>query len=257
MAAFGYGNVKDRAFVAFERELDDGAWKDIATNAYDATAKDNASVLLNAPLPVLWKMRLRLGIAAVIAALAAPPLTALDDAWDASERRLFHRIAVGIDDPNRAVRDAADRLFTGLLAGTGTGQTQLDYDAEVDFGRHQIALTQEGAPLATDAKKMKLGDALGDIEKTTEALAKALGRGKGEKRKSPSLQLRNAVAECAASFNAVHDALAWMMGRTPKGLDRDRLEALLLPLEALLARNRAAVVETPAEPEAAPEEKPG
>ena len=239
MAAFGYGNVKDRAFVAFERELDDGAWKDIATDAYDASAKENASVLLNAPLPVIWKLRLRMGIASVLATLAAPNLGVLDNTWDASQRRLFHRIAVGIDDPNLAVRNAADRLFAGLLAGTGTAQTQLDYDAEVDFGRQQIALTREGSPLAADAKKLKLGDTLEDIDKATEALAKALGRGKGEKRKSPSHQLRKAVSECASSFNGVHDDLAWMIERTPKGVERDRLEALLMPLEALLTRNPA------------------
>lgn len=34
MVAYGYGSVPDRAFVAFDRELDDGAWKDISTSGY-------------------------------------------------------------------------------------------------------------------------------------------------------------------------------------------------------------------------------
>ncbi len=254
MATFGYGNVKDRGFVAFERELSDGTWNEIATDAHDEPAKQNAATLLNAPQPVIWKLRLRGGIAGVLAALGATSLSVLDGRWDAAQRRLFHRIAVGIDDENLSVRDAADRLHAGLLTGTGIAQTLLDYDAEVDFGRHQISLTQEGGPLAADAKKLKLTDALADVEKTTEALAAALGRAKGEKRKSPSRKLRDAVAECAASFNLVHEDIAWFIARTPKGPERDRLEALLAPLEALLARNPgSSTAETAPTPEPAPE----
>jgi hypothetical protein len=249
MAARGYGNVPDRAFIAFERELEDSAWKSISTKKYDEPAKESAAALLNADPPVVWKVRLRSGIGAVLAALGAPALNTLDNAWDAAQRRLFHRIAAGIDDENRDVRDAADRLLAGLLSGTGTAQTQLDCNAEVDFGRHQIKLTTGGGHLAADAKKLKLADALADVQKTTEALAKALGRSSGEKRKPPSRQLRDAVAECAASFNAVHDDLAWFISRTPRGSERDHLEALLAPFEALLARTTAAPVASPA-PEA-------
>jgi hypothetical protein len=150
------------------------------------------------------------------------------------------------------VRDAADRLLAGLLSGTGTAQTQLDCNAEVDFGRNQIKLTTEGGHLAADAKKLKLADVLADVAKTTEALAKALGRSSGEKRKPPSRQLRDAVAECAASFTAVHDDLAWFISRTPKGPDRDHLEMLLAPLEALLARTTPAASAAPPMPETAP-----
>jgi hypothetical protein len=227
MAIFGYGNVPDRAFVAFERELEEGAWKDVSTKKYEEPAKDSAAALLNAPQSVVWKLRLRFGIASVVAALGAPSLAALDDAWDAAQRRLFHRIAAGVDDEDRAVRDAADRLRAQLLAGTGTAQTQMDYDAEVDFGLQQLALTQEKGPLAADARKVKLDGALADVKKTTEALAQGLGRSTGGKRKPPSKQLRDAVAECAAAFNAVHDELSWFIGRTPNGAERDGLTALL------------------------------
>jgi hypothetical protein len=263
MAAFGYGSVRDRAFVAFERELEESAWKDISTKQYDEPAKDSAAALLAAPQPVVWKLRLRFGIASVVAALGAPSLGVLDEAWDAAQRRLFHRIGAGVDDADRAVRDAADRLREQLLAGTGTAQTQMDYDAEVDFGRQQIALTQEKGPLAADAKKLKLEGALADVEKTTEALAQGVGRRTGGKRRPPSKRLRDAVAECAAAFNAVHDELSWFLRRTPKGAERDSLEALLAPLEALLSRNAPAaptpVAPAPAAPEpppASPEDDP-
>jgi hypothetical protein len=258
MASFGYGSVPDRAFVAFERDLEEGAWKEIATKKYDESGKENAALLLAAPQPVVWKLRLRWSIGGVVAALGASSLTVLDEAWDAAQRRLFHRIAASVDDEDRAVRDAADRLRAQLLSGMGTGQTQLDYDAEVDFGRQQIALTQGNGPLTADVKKCKLGDALADVAKTTDALAKGLGRGSNEKRKPPSRRLRDAVADCAGAFNAVHDEIDWFVSRTPAGPERDGLLALLAPLEALLARNPpGGIAAEPAQPEPpAQEDKP-
>lgn len=267
MAGLGYGSVNDRAFVAFADELEEGAWKDIVTKKYEEAGKESAAALLAAPQPVVWKLRLRFGIGAVLAALGAPALAALDNAWDASQRRLFHRIATGIDDKDRTVRDAADRLAARLLLGTGTAQTQLDYDGEVDFGRNQIALTQSGA-LAADVKKLKLEDALADIKKTTEDLAEGLGRSGGAKRKAPSKLLREAVAECAASFNAIHEQIGWFLRRTANGAERDTLTALLAPLEALLSRSGpvttspspADLPDTPSPapeaPPAAPDRKP-
>lgn len=59
MAGYGYGNVADRALVAFDRELEEGAWKDVSTGSYEDAAKQNAALLLTAPLPVVWKLQLR------------------------------------------------------------------------------------------------------------------------------------------------------------------------------------------------------
>lgn len=269
MASFGYGNIPARGFVSFERELDEAPWKEIATKKYEEAAKDDASTLLDAPQLVIFKLRLRFGIAQVIAALGATPLTKLDQSWDATQRRLFHRIAVHVDDDDPAMRACADRLFAQLLSGTGTAQTKLDYDDEVDFGRNQIALTREGGALAADVKKLKLGDVLAEVATTTEALAKGLGRAGGGARKAPSRKLRDAVAECAAAFNAVHEGLSWFTARTPPGPDRDQLVALQAPLDRLLERHASVAVapaaggeEEPAdkpeeEPEKEPEEKPG
>lgn len=170
-----------------------------------------------------------------------------------TQRRLFHHIAIGADHENLAVRAAADRLRDQLLSGSGVAQTNLSCDEEVDFGRRQIALTREGGPLAEDSKKVKLTQVLADVEKATEALAQALGRGTGEKRKAPSKQIRDAVSECAAAFTGVHDDIAWFIGKTTPGAERDRLTALLAPLDALLARNeRAPATEPPASPQDTP-----
>lgn len=254
MASFGYGTVADRGFVGFERELDGGAWKAISTKKYEDDWEKGAALLLDAPHPVVWKLRLRRGIGAIVAALGTVPLTTLDAGWDAAQRRLFHRVAIGVDSEDPAVRAAADRARAQLLSGAGTAQTQLDYDDEVDFGRQQIKLTSDGGPLAADAKKLDLAGALSDVAKTTEALAKGLGRAEGGKRKPPSRQLREAVAACAASFTAVHEQIAWFISETPPGPERDHLASLLAPLDDLLARRAAPAVPAAA---AAPPKIPG
>jgi hypothetical protein len=246
MAAYGYTSVADRGFVGFDGELNQGAWAEIATQAHENAAKNNAAALLDAPRPVVWKLRLRWVIAELLGVLAAPTLESLDKTWDAAQRRLFHHIAIGVDNDDAAVRAAADRLRTNLLSGTGTAQTQLSYEDEVDFGRKQIALTGEGGPLHADAKKVKIGNALADVHKATDSLAQALGRSGGEKRKAPSKRLRDALAQCASTFNAVHDDLDWFIENTPAGANRDRLTALLSPLEKLLERVGPANTETPA-----------
>lgn len=105
-SGYGYASVADRGFVAFAEELDQEPWKGIATKKYEEAAKESASALLEAPLPVVWKLRLRLGIAGVLAALGAQSITALDAAWDSAQRRLFHRIAAAADDEDRALRAA-------------------------------------------------------------------------------------------------------------------------------------------------------
>lgn len=256
MATYGYRNVPDRGFVAFESELDEGAWKAVDVKKTEEAGKKSAASLLTAPQPVIWKLRLRWGIAGVTSALGAVSVAELDSAWDAAQRRLFHRIAAGVDDKNRDVRRAADRLRAQLLSGIGTAQTTLDYNAEVDFGRQQLALAQPPGPLSADAKKLKLDDVLRDVAATTQALATGLGRGTGGKRHAPSRQLRDALADCTAAFNGVHDDLAWFLARTPPGTERDRLEALQAPLVELLARHAQPTPQTEPEPEPAPVEPP-
>lgn len=258
MASFGYGNLTDRAYVGFEPVLEQDAWKSVVTQSYDSVTADNVAALMVAPLLVNYKLRLRLSIGSIIAALGATPLTQLDESWDGSQRRLFHRIAIHLDARDRDTRAAAERLSSQLLLGTGVAQTQLDFDAEVDFGRKQIALTQEGGPLAEDAKKLGLTDALAEVQAATEALAAGLGRDTAGGRKAPSRRLREALNECSAAFNAVHDGLAWLIDHAPPGPERDQLVALVTPLERLLERNAPAPVKeaTPAEPAKDPAKDP-
>ncbi len=265
-SGFGYANVADQGFVAFDRELNEAPWSSIATKKYDDAAKDSLAALRDAPLQVVWKIRLRRGIARVLAALGAKSIVDLDAAWDGAQRRLQLRIDLAAASEDASVRAAAEELREQLLVGpSGTAQIIWNFDDEIDFGRTQIARTQPGEPLAAAVKKLKLEPELSDIAKKTEALAEGFGRGTGEKRRTPSKQVRAAMTDCIAAFNAVHNDLVWLRNETSSGPDRDLLTALLAPLEALLSRNTPAAAKEagPAAPEAlaapappAPDTKP-
>jgi hypothetical protein len=237
MPGFGYSYVTDKAFVAFLHDLSEGAWKDVSITKHDKPDRQLAPAMLDASHPVIWKLRIAWAIASLKDALGSATLDKLDADWDSAQRRLHHQLGALAEDKKADVREAAGRLQGLLLQGGGTGQTSFDYDAEVDFGREQIQLTKEGQA-AADVKKLKLGDLLKDIATTTEALAKGLGRTAGGKRPAaPSARTRDAIGECTAAFNGVHDDIAWFVAHTSNGPARDHLTALQAPFEALLARN--------------------
>lgn len=255
--AQGYSAVTDSGFIGFAADLQRGAWGDIHTKKWEGGAEESAAALLEAPTLVTLKLLLRGSIGRLLVALGATSLIELDAAWDSSERRLFHRIAEARDSEDPSVRSAADRLAAGLLPPSGgTEHTNYDLDSEVDFGQKQIALTSEGGPLHADMKKTKLESALADVKKTTEALAKGVGRLVGEKRKSRSVKVREALSDCVTSFNAVHETLHQLASNTPKGPGRDQITSLLEPLDQLLSRHvrgpSAADAVTPAPAEEAP-----
>ena len=261
MTAFGYSYVSDKAFVAFSHDLSEGAWKSVSIAKYDTPDQLLLSFAHDAPLPVLWKLRITWVLASLKHALGSGKLDELDGAWDSVQRRIHHRLAENEESRDGEVRQAATRLRARLLDGGTTGQTMFGYDEEVDFGRQQVELAKE-AQVASDIKKLKLGELLTEIAEATEALAKGTGRKAGMKRAgAPSAQQREAVTACSAAFNGVHDDIAWFIEHTPSGPERDRYTQLQAPFEALLARNppRGAAAKAAVEvtaPAAAPADKP-
>jgi hypothetical protein len=237
MSGYGYSYVTDKAFVAFAHNLGQGAWRNVSIAGYEGEGKMLDAAALDAPHPVLWKLRISLVITALKVALGSGKLDVLDAGWDSSERRLHFRLAERADDTDAEVRAAAERLRRKLLKGKGTEQTVHDFDAEVDFGRQQLELAKEAA-IAADIKKLKVDDLLHDIERATEALAVGLGRQGGARRTGlASVQQRDALAACTSAFNGVHDHIAWFLANTPNGPARDLLTELEAPFAALLARN--------------------
>ncbi|WP_437711440.1 hypothetical protein WMF45_40315 [Sorangium sp. So ce448] len=263
MAAYGYSFVTDKAFSAFARDLEQGAWKGVSIDKYDVPNRVPAALLIEAPRPVVWKLRARWSIAALDEALgvaSAAVLAELDTEWDTAQRALHLFLASAAESKDPAQRDAAVRLRGALLAGAGTEQTQYAYDAEVDYGWHQVAVAGK-APLAADVKKVGAGAYLKRVEEATEALARGLGRTSGQKRAvARSKRIREAVAGCTQAFNAIHDDIGWLIEHTPSGKQRDMLQALHAPFLALLERSpqrapaAAAPEEDAAEEEAAKED---
>jgi hypothetical protein len=238
MAGYGYSYVTEKGFSAFAHDLNEGVWKEVSIKKYDTAGQKNAH-LPEAPRPVAWKVRAAWVIADLERALAGSSsevLQRLDTEWDSSQRALNFAIATGLEHQDLGHREAAGRLRVALLAGGGAEQTGYSYDEEVDFGRHQTAITSKG-PLAADAKKVGLGEHLERVRVATEALAAGLGREPGQKR-APirSRQLRDALTSCSAAFNAIHDEIAWLLDHTPPGEPHDKLEALHAPFLALLDR---------------------
>ncbi|WP_438031877.1 hypothetical protein [Sorangium sp. So ce204] len=238
MARYGYSFVPDRGFSAFSRDLDGGAWKDVSIKKYD-TPDRMPPQLVEAPRPVAWKLRATWCIAALDEALgiaSATELAALDAEWDAAQRALHHFVASAEEGEDAAVREAASRIRAVMLKGNGTEQTRLGYDPEVDFGRSQVAAAKRS--MEADLKKIGAGAHLKRIEKATEALARGIGRGGGEKRPGTrAKRLRAAISGCVTAFNAIHDEITWLLAHSaPGGKQRQQLEALHAPFLALLDR---------------------
>ncbi|WP_437951744.1 hypothetical protein WME98_13815 [Sorangium sp. So ce296] len=257
MASYGYSFVTDKAFSAFSRDLEQGAWKSVSIAKYDVPNRVPTALLLEAPKPVIWKARALWSIATLDEALgvaSAAALAELDTEWDAAQRALHLFLASAAESKDPAQRDAAVRLRGALLAGAGTEQTRYTYDAEVDYGWHQVAVAGK-APLAADVKKVGAGPHLRRVEEATEALAKGLGRSAGQKRAvARSKRIREAVAACTQAFNGIHDDIGWLIEHTPSGKQRELLEALHAPFLALLERSpqpqRGSAAAAPEEEEA-------
>ncbi|MFO0587874.1 MAG: hypothetical protein U0441_10060 [Polyangiaceae bacterium] len=239
-ALLGYSGVPNTGFVSFLRALEEGPWGAVSTKAWDSKKKDSDSSLLDAPLIVAFKLELRTAVLQLVDALGTPNLLALDEDWDSTQRRLSFRIAEARNAKDRAARAAADRVSSALLVNGGVAQTQLDLDGEVDFGWTQLHLVKNDPRVAADVKSLKMQDVIDDVEKSTNALAEALGRNKGKKRKSRSLKLKEALQGCVTAFNTVHQGLLLLLNTTPKGAAHDRISALVEPLEELLSRASSA-----------------
>lgn len=263
MSRYGYSYVTDRGFTSFARVLSEGAWKDISLKKYD-TESDTLfakSSLLESSLPVMWKLRATWSIRVLVRAMgvtSTDALIELDGEWDSAQRALNLALLVATEHREVDRRAAAERLRTALLLGSGTAQTQLSYEKEVDFGYSQLDLTGK-APLSADVKATGIKPHLERVRDATDALAMGLGRAPGQRRAGTrARRIREALVGCSTAFNMIHDQLAWTLEHTAPGNDRDLLEALQAPLLALLdrypprAKTATEEVEDDGEPEVAP-----
>ena len=236
MPSNGYSNVEDKGFVSFAGAFEEGAWKDISIKNHDSEDMLALSPFATTPVAVQWKLAGTWGIRTLVQAMSVANTVELDKEWDAAQRSFAASIASEEDHQDPEHRAAAGRLRTALLSGAGTIQTQLDLDGEFDFGQTQLLLVEAKA-LAADVKLTGLGPKLERIREATLALGKGIGREPGKNRaKARSLRIRDALQVCSGAFNGIHNGLVWAIAHTPSGSDRDTLEKLLEPFQALLDR---------------------
>ncbi len=235
--SYGYGSVTEQGFVGFERSLSEGAWRAVDVKGLaneDGTLERGVEKLGVLPMS---KLRVRDAIAVLVSTLAGSSAAGeLDDAWDRVQTRLDAHLALKATDDDEAVAAAARRCRGALLAGNGTAQTQYTLRKEVDFGRTQVRLAAT-KPLADDVALVGIAATIKRVAETTEALAKEVPEGAGDRPRGRYAQIRAAWNGCVAAFNGVHDDLAWILAHTPAGPERERVAELLAPFEALLEDN--------------------
>jgi hypothetical protein len=236
MARNGYGTVDDKGYVSFAGAFEEGAWKDISIKKHDSEEMIALSPFASTPAAIVWKLSGTWGIRRLVQAMSVGNSVELDNEWDSAQRSFSAGVASEEDHQDPAHRAAAGRIRTALLDGAGTGQTQYDIDKEYDFGKKQLRLAEE-KDLAADLKLTGLAPKLERIREATLALGEGTGREPGKNRaKARSLRIRDALQECSAAFNGIHDDLVWAIAHTASGPDRDKLEKMLEPFQALLDR---------------------
>lgn len=239
MPRHDFSIVTDKGFNAFLHDLDEGAWKDVSIKRYDTLGRMPLTLLLEAPRPVVWKVRATWAIMSLKYALgstSADRLDELDAEWESAQRDLVLALLGGIEHKDPARQRAASRLRDALGLGSGAPQAACGYDEEVALGRQQIAITASG-PLAEDVERLKLGGHRKSIHEATEALAEAIGRTSKQPRSAlRSRRVQEALSGCAVSFGVIHDELVWLLAHTPEGETKRHLHALREPFLALLER---------------------
>jgi hypothetical protein len=239
MPGYDFSIVTDKGFNAFLHDLAAGAWRDVSIKRYDTLSRMPSTLLIEAPRPVVWKVRATWAITTLKYALgstSAEMLDELDAEWDAAQRCLSLALSAALDRQDPAQRRAASRLLEAFRAGSGAEQSGYGYDEEVDFGRYQLAITESG-PLAEEAERLDLGEHRKRIHETTEALARAIGRTPKQARSSlRSRRVREALAGCATSFSVISEEMTWLLAHTPEGEAKRHLELLRAPFLALLDR---------------------
>jgi hypothetical protein len=247
VAKFGYFRVPDTAFVAFARDLAQGAWAAVASHPVPFTDPGFVASLMDAPLLVGLKARALYDIDFLSHCLliGVTETDRADNEWDTSQRLLHLDLAREELSPDLARRAAAQRLRVSLLKGGTTAQTRYSLDDEVDFGRYQgkTALNRE---VAADITLLELGARMTEIGERTETLATLIGRdARKGKRLSRSSKLRQATSTCVGTCSAIHDQLDWLLDRLPPDASREQLDALRAPFLDLLARHPKAPDEEP------------
>lgn len=234
MTSLSFAHVPEEGFQAFLHELSQGEWALIDTTSYEGANHTAAKSLVDAPLQIGWKLQIAWALGQLAHARSGADSAAEADLnWDGTQKRFAALVTAATHDLQPEKRAAGARLQKALLLGSGTAQTKLKYQQEVDFARTQLQMAKEPQH-AADIAMLGLGTLITDIAQTTDALALAIGHGEGTSRR-PSERRRVMLGACSTTFSTVAAGMTWVI---ENGLPEDdkRARALLETLQALAAR---------------------
>jgi hypothetical protein len=244
MDHLSFTHVPPEGLASFNTDLGADAWGAIDATPWEGTGQTAAKALGDAPAVIVHKVRLTFGLAKLVRAIeGAGSAKDCDNKWDSCQKQLKALLRAATQSTDALKREAAGRLQKSLLLGAGEAQTKLKYQQEVDFGRKQALIIADGQG-KDDITLLGLGAAMLEVSQATDALATAIGH--GQSAVTPYARLVAVTAECAASFVAVAEQLAWEIEHGQPGGDRDRAMAMRGPMEKLVARYPAPMATAPA-----------
>ena len=124
-----FNRVPADGFIGAEGPLKQAGW-----SRYDQPAAGPSASALALAHGLLFG-----GIKQVFEAQRVVDRGALDAAWDTAQQRFTLATILKGSDPDKKVASAAKQITERLLwEGGALGQTQLTYEAEVDFGLRQL-----------------------------------------------------------------------------------------------------------------------
>jgi hypothetical protein len=234
-----FSALPERAFISLRDDLQKcPVWEAIDATAATAPSTASAVTLSTLPRRVGWKVRVHWAVAALLAALGladAEEVKAADAEFDTSLRRIHHKLALDLTDPNEATRAAAARA-QALLLPDGLAPTLLPYDQEVDWGRQAVARAQETLS-AEDVVLLGLAPFTEHIARASDALALTLGLSPGKARDIPkSRRLREALSEGQQAFKVVYLDIFWHHQHTSSSDERRDLSTLIDAFNVILTR---------------------
>jgi hypothetical protein len=223
---YGYGSVESVSFVSFTATMAQAPFKLHAIKS----APDAKTSLLG-----MYYWMIKGALDALIDAMNPDNKNPkeFDGPFDAAQRHLKDGISAHINDPDADKSQAARTLFNALLSGkSGTAQTNITLEREVEFGRAQHRLASE-SPYKGHIALLGLKDRVKAAHDATEALATAIGKTPGSAALvSRSVHQRQTLATCRETFQTIHTSLVLARPHVDDDLGA-QIDAWLAALDAI------------------------
>jgi hypothetical protein len=227
-----YSQVMEAGYLSLLNTLPQSEWGQISA----PTAPSPAEVIGLSPLALskVLLMRALLGMRRILHPDPAEAADLRDQDWDRVQRLLDADIIRLENSKDPQARADGALLRAATLKGHGTGQTNMRYEAEVQWGFLQVQKAEEPSLQAAIARH-DLTERFEEIASTTSALADAIGWSADTARVSPSIRRRAALRGCAQACALADKTLLALLDLLPVGSpEAARVASLLSTLRKIL-----------------------